>query len=200
MAFARKGKSAVVTGGGSGIGFSFVKLLVDNLNQLLKHIAYISSTAGQMPVLAAPIYVAIIYGINGLVRSLSKLNSKRGIWVTAVAFGVIKTPLWTEHLEKLKMVDDNEDEWMTPDEVAKVILALIQQDERVGTVASDEGERQVRVVSVGTIMEASKIVRAVHAIKDPGPQSRAGSTTSRARLVEGEVLELLAETGWGVHC
>ncbi|CBF84083.1 putative short chain dehydrogenase/reductase family oxidoreductase [Aspergillus nidulans FGSC A4] len=94
-----------------------------------KAIVHISSIAGQNPFLAAPIYVATKHAINGFVRSLAKLDERCGIRVTAVAPGIIKTPLWTDHPEKLKIVDDTKDAWVTPDEVATVMLALVQQDQ-----------------------------------------------------------------------
>lgn len=92
-----------------------------------KHIVHISSIAGQNASFAAPIYSATKHGISGFVRSMAKLDELFGIRVTAVAPGVIKTPLWTDHPEKLKMID-SADTWVTADEVAEVMLALVQQD------------------------------------------------------------------------
>jgi NAD(P)-dependent dehydrogenase (short-subunit alcohol dehydrogenase family) len=164
-----------------------------------KAIVHISSIAGQNPALAAPIYVATKHAINGLVRSLAQLDAKCGIRVTAVAPGVIKTPLWTDHPEKLKMVDDSKDVWVTPDEVAAVMLALVQQ-ERVSRIIGDvdgkEGET-VYPVSGGTVLEVSKTVRSVSPYNDPGPGFVAGNTVSTAQSVEDEVWELLGEKGWG---
>ena len=59
---------------------------------------------------------------------MAYLDQLFGIRVTAVAPGVIKTPLWTDHPEKLKMVDEGADAWVTPEEVAQVMLALVQQE------------------------------------------------------------------------
>ncbi|KAL2833149.1 transmembrane amino acid transporter protein-domain-containing protein [Aspergillus pseudoustus] len=156
-----------------------------------KAIVHISSIAGQNPSLAAPIYVATKHAINGLVRSLAQLDSKCGIRVTAVAPGVIKTPLWTDHPEKLKMVDDSKDVWVTPDEVATVMLALVQQ-ERVGqTIGDKEGMESDTIypVSGGAVLEVSKKVRSVSPYDDPGPGSVAGNTVSTAKSVEEEVWE-----------
>ncbi|KAL3468641.1 transmembrane amino acid transporter protein-domain-containing protein [Aspergillus heterothallicus] len=156
-----------------------------------KAIVHISSIAGQNPSLAAPIYVATKHAINGLVRSLAKLDEKCGIRVTAVAPGVIKTPLWTDHPEKMKMVDDSKDVWVTPDEVATVMLALVQQ-ERVGRIIGDkEGNEsdEVYPVSGGTVLEVSKKVRSVSPYNDPGPGFVAGNTVSTAQSVEDEVWE-----------
>ncbi|KAF7118476.1 hypothetical protein CNMCM5793_008002 [Aspergillus hiratsukae] len=152
----------------------------------LKHIIHISSIAGQAPSLAAPIYVATKHAINGLVRSLAQLDSKFGIRVTAVAPGVIKTPLWTDHPEKLKMVNDKADEWVTPDEVAEVMLALIQQDTVSEIIGEKSGQGTQFRVQGGTILEVSKSVRAVSAFNDPGPAGRRGNTVSDMNKVEDE--------------
>ncbi|KAL2809566.1 transmembrane amino acid transporter protein-domain-containing protein [Aspergillus granulosus] len=166
-----------------------------------KAIVHISSIAGQNPALAAPIYVATKHAINGLVRSLAQLDAKCGIRVTAVAPGVIKTPLWTDHPEKLKMVDDSKDVWVTPDEVATVMLALVQQDRVSRIIGDKEGQESDTVypVSGGTVLEVSKTVRSVSPYDDPGPGSVAGNTVSTAKSVEDEVWELLGEQGWGAR-
>lgn len=162
-----------------------------------KHIIHISSIAGQNPALAAPIYVATKHAINGLVRSLSKLDRKLGIRVTAVAPGVIKTPLWTEHPEKLKIVDNANDEWVTPEEVAQVMLALIQQDKVSEIIGDKTGQGPQFLVRGGTVLEVSKTVRSVSAFNDPGPGERAGNTVSDMNVLEDEVFELLTHEGWG---
>ncbi|KAL1970945.1 hypothetical protein VTN77DRAFT_2779 [Rasamsonia byssochlamydoides] len=162
-----------------------------------KHIVHISSIAGQSPTLAAPIYVATKHAINGLVRSLAKLDAQFGIRVTAVAPGVIKTPLWTEHPEKLKMVNEAVDVWVTPEEVAEVMLALVQQDE-VSEIIGDKNRRgKMFPVEGGTILEVSKTVRPVSAFNDPGPGGRAGNTVSDMKVVEDEIFELLSQDDWG---
>lgn len=165
--------------------------------QRRKHIIHISSIAGQNAALAAPIYVATKHAINGLVRSMAKLDDKFGIRVTAVAPGVIKTPLWTDHPEKMKIVDDKADEWVTPEEVAEVMLALIQQDS-VGEIIGDKSGKgpQFRV-SGGTVLEVSKTVRSVSPFNDPGPSNRAGNTVSDMNVLEDEVYDLLSQKWWG---
>ncbi|KAE8372848.1 transmembrane amino acid transporter protein-domain-containing protein [Aspergillus bertholletiae] len=162
-----------------------------------KHIVHISSIAGQNPALAAPIYVATKHAINGLVRSLGRLDKKFGIRVTAVAPGVIKTPLWTDHPEKLKIVDTANDEWVTPEEVAQVMLALIQQDQVSEIIGDRTGQGPQFPVQGGTVLEVSKTVRSVSAINDPGPGTRAGNTVSDMNVLEDEVFGLLSQDGWG---
>ncbi|KAL2013623.1 hypothetical protein VTN00DRAFT_1148 [Thermoascus crustaceus] len=161
-----------------------------------KYIVHISSVAGQIPLMATPIYAATKHAINGLVRSLAKLDAEFGIRVTAVAPGVIKTPLWTDHPEKLRMVDEKVDEWVTPEEVAQVMLALVQQNEVSEVIGDTKGvEGKMIPVQGGTILEVSKSVREVNAFNDPGPVGRAGTTVAHAKVVEDEIFSLLSQTG-----
>jgi 3-hydroxybutyrate dehydrogenase len=163
-----------------------------------KHIVHISSIAGQTANITAPIYCATKHAINGFVRSLANLDKNLGIRVTAVAPGVIKTPLWTEHPEKLKMIDDSNDTWVTPEEVAEVMLALVQQ-EQVGETIGDRSGRGLQFeVQGGTILEVSKTVRAVGQFNDPGPGNRPGNTASDHQSVEQESYRLLSQEGWGL--
>ncbi|KAJ6022231.1 hypothetical protein N7540_007735 [Penicillium herquei] len=161
-----------------------------------KHIVHISSIAGQTATFSAPIYVATKHAINGLVRSLAKLEDI-GIRVTAVAPGVIKTPLWTDHPEKLKMIDTSTDAWVTPEEVGEVMLALVQQDQVSEIIGDRSGRGTQYQVKGGTILEVSKTVREVKQFNDEGPGDRPGNTASDHAAVERESFGLLAQKGWG---
>ncbi|KAG0155721.1 hypothetical protein PDIDSM_2894 [Penicillium digitatum] len=163
-----------------------------------KHIVHISSIAGQNAMLSTPIYCVTKHAINGFVRSLAKLDKKLGIRITAVAPGLIKTPLWTDHPEKLKMISDSADAWVTPEEVAEVMLALVQQ-EQVGEIIGDRSGRGPQFkVEGGTILEVSKTVRAVSQFNDPGPGDRPGSTPSDQTTTDEETFQLLSLKGWGL--
>lgn len=162
-----------------------------------KHILHISSIAAQNANLANPVYCATKHAISGFVRSLANLDKKFGIRVTAVAPGVIKTPLWTEHPEKMKLIDGS-DEWVTPEEVAEVMLALLQQDEVSETIGDRSGNGQQFKVEGGTILEVSKTVRAVAQFNDPGPGNRPGNTASDHHEVEEETYKILEQKGWGL--
>lgn len=161
-----------------------------------KHIVHISSIAGQNAAFAAPIYSATKHAINGLVRSFAKLETL-GIRVTAVAPGVIKTPLWTDHPEKLKMVLDSSDEWVTPEEVGEVMLALVQQDQISEKIGDRSGKGPQFPVKGGEIYEVSKTVRLVKPFNDEGPGNRPGNTASDHKAVEEESFNLLAQKNWG---
>ncbi|KAI5460502.1 hypothetical protein BGZ63DRAFT_358003 [Mariannaea sp. PMI_226] len=119
-----------------------------------KRVVHIASVAGYMPVFRAPLYGASKFGITGFVRCLAPLESSAGIRVNAVAPGVVRTPLWTDHPEKLLNVDESQDGWVTPEEVAEAMLACVESDEHIG----------------GTILEVGKgNTRQVSAVNDPGP-------------------------------
>lgn len=139
-------------------------------------VVHISSIAAQRPLLQCPLYVASKHAISGFVRSLAELETPPQkhlptIRVNAVAPGVIKTPLWTDNPEKLKWIKEGKDEWVTPEEVAEVMLDLIEKDEYVG----------------GTVLEVGKNqVRRVEELNDPGPAG-AGHTVSAIGGGEEEV-------------
>ncbi|KAH8901522.1 NAD(P)-binding protein [Thozetella sp. PMI_491] len=143
-------------------------------------VVHISSIAAQRPVLSCPLYVAAKFGISGFVRSLAPLETPPNtqlppIRVNCVAPGVIKTPLWTEHPEKLKWIDPERDEWVTAEDVADVMLDLVQKPEYVGGTVLEVGKDQVRKVEV---------------LNDPGPKG-AGHTVSAAKRGEEEVWDRL---------
>ena len=157
------------------------------IDQFIKHkiqgaVVHISSIAAQRPILSCPLYVASKFAISGFVRSLAALETPpQGtagippIRVNAVAPGVIKTPLWTEHPEKLKWIKQDQDEWVTAEDVADVMLDLIQKPEHVGGTVLEVGKNQVRPVTV---------------LNDPGPKG-AGHTVSGADIGEKEVWDIL---------
>ncbi|KAF9870982.1 nad-dependent 15-hydroxyprostaglandin dehydrogenase [Colletotrichum karsti] len=119
-----------------------------------KRIVHISSVAGQVPNINAPLYSASKFAITGFVRSLARLEETDGIRVNAVAPGVVRTPLWTEHPEKLINLDESQDGWVTPQEVAEAMLRC----------AEDDG------VPGGSILEVGKDnTRLVQPFNDPGP-------------------------------
>ncbi|KAH8670137.1 hypothetical protein BGZ60DRAFT_375397 [Tricladium varicosporioides] len=121
-------------------------------------ITHITSVAGQVPYFPTPVYVASKHAISGFVRSLAKLENPPAhipkIRVNACAPARILTPLWTDNPEKMKMVGKKEDAgWVMPDEVAQVMLDLVEKEEYVG----------------GTIVEIGANVRTVGIFNDPGP-------------------------------
>ncbi|KAL8738702.1 MAG: hypothetical protein Q9181_000524 [Wetmoreana brouardii] len=184
----------------------------------LSHIIHISSIAGQLTPLLAPLYNASKHAISGFVRTLAPLDAHHGIRVTAVAPGVIDTPLWRENPEKLRLVDQSEggDEWVSAEEVAEVMGALVDGREEVEVVSSSvatadgvggggtglssgdsrEGRRRIRVEG-GLILEVSKgRVRKVEQFMDEGPRG-SGNTVGNMGIADQEILEMLGSGKWG---
>jgi NAD(P)-dependent dehydrogenase (short-subunit alcohol dehydrogenase family) len=111
-----------------------------------KRVLIISSIAGQNSNLHTPLYVAAKHAMNGFVRSFEALEARVGIRVNAVAPGVIKTPLWTEHPEKMRFIDEGKDEWATPEEVAVAMLRCLEDEDLVGGTILEVGKGQTRLV------------------------------------------------------
>jgi hypothetical protein len=131
--------------------------------------------------LNTPIYVACKHAMNGFIRSLGPLDPRLGIRVNGVAPGLIKTPLWTDHPEKMTFVDEGKDEWATPEEVAEAMVRCLEEEGLAG----------------GTVLEVgAKQTRKVEQVNDPGP-SGPGHTVSRIRDRYEEVFAWLGEEGWG---
>ncbi|KAI4138944.1 MAG: hypothetical protein L6R39_006539, partial [Caloplaca ligustica] len=171
------------------------------------NIIHISSIAAQTSPLLAPLYNASKHGLSGFVRTLAPLdNARQRIRVTAVAPGVIDTPLWKENPEKLRLVDDSAeggDEWVSAEEVAEVMASLVDGRDEVevisGTARRSDGREVTRKVPVegGLILEVGKSrVRKVEQFNDEGP-SGAGNTVSKISVVEKEILEMLGSGKWG---
>lgn len=166
------------------------KVSIDNP----KTIIHISSTAGQLAVLPAPMYCASKHAINGFVRSLATLETAVGIRVAAVAPGVIKTPIWTE--EMLDMIK-TEDEWVLPEDVAAVMVDLVEKTEMSSRFGENAEQGETIKLGGGSIIEVAKgRLRDVQLVNDPGP-SGAGTTSSGVGQLIGEVHNLLDVEGWG---
>jgi NAD(P)-dependent dehydrogenase (short-subunit alcohol dehydrogenase family) len=119
-----------------------------------KRVVICGSVAGQVYGISTPLYFASKHAISGFVRSLGDLDEKLGIKVSAVAPGLVRTPLITENLEKAQMVNFDTDPYITPEEVAQALYRLCCEDELKG----------------GTILEvaAAGQTRKVEAFNDPG--------------------------------
>ncbi|RAL61789.1 hypothetical protein DID88_002852 [Monilinia fructigena] len=135
-------------------------------------VIHISSIGGQAPFFPTPMYVASKHAISGFVRSLAQLEFPSPdipkVRISAVAPGLIKTPLWTENPEKMAFVtedDPNNTPWVTTQFVAEAMLELVESEKYLG----------------GTILEVGKVVRKVEAFNDPGPSDETMSVRRSPR-------------------
>lgn len=152
-----------------------------------KRVVHVSSVAGHLPVFRAPLYGAAKFAITGFVRCLEPLEASHGVRVTAVAPGLVRTPIWTEHPEKLLNINQEKDGWITPLEVAEAMLSCVEGDTNVG----------------GTILEiGTDHTRQVKVINDPGPDFRPGRgiKASNGKFGDDEAYGLLEDASvWGDH-
>lgn len=93
-----------------------------------KTIVHVASVAAEGAQLATPLYHTSKYAIVGFVRCLAELEEVSGIRVAAVAPGLVRTPLWPENPHKLRMVEEEKDEWVTPEQVAQTMLSIVTDD------------------------------------------------------------------------
>lgn len=102
--------------------------------------------------------------------------------MNGVAPGIIKTPLWTDHPEKISLFDDKLDAWVEPEEVAEAMLRCVEDDEVKG----------------GWVLEVTKgSSRNVTSFDSPGPSGPGGGISGAAGNV-AEVFSWLGQDGWGV--
>lgn len=165
-----------------------------------KSIIHIASIAAEVADLGCPLYYAAKHGVKALVKSLAKLEETHGIRVAAVLPGVVKTPLWTDNPEKLKMVrqeGDERDEWVTPEETAEVMLRLVKDNEMTSKI-SGGGERVP--IQGGTCLEVlCDFVRDVPLLNNVGPNAPGvgGASVKDRDKREADIFGKLNTPGWG---
>ena len=150
-----------------------------------KRIIHIASVASQVPVFRAPLYGASKFAISGFVRSIAPLEKQYGIRVNAVAPGIVRTPLWTENPEKMANLDPSFDAWVTPQQVAEVMLDCIEGERRAGGTVVEVGAAHTREVGL---------------FNDHGPDLRpeAGMFTSKGEAGDQEAHGFLNDSSvWG---
>lgn len=144
-----------------------------------KRVVHIASIASQFAALGIPLYVASKHAIDGFVRSMESLDIL-GIRVNGVQPGIVRTPLWLDHPEKLGMRTDA-DIWTEPGEVAQAMLRCLEDPELVG----------------GTMLEVGhEVTRVVPLFGNTGPSGDGHSVSAGAEKAK-EVFEWLSRDGWG---
>lgn len=111
-----------------------------------KRVIMTSSIAGQAFGLPTPMYIASKWAISGFTRSLGGLEETLGIRVNAVAPGIVRTPLFLDHPEKMKYFDESKDSWVTPEAIAEEMVKLMEDPELPGGTIYEIGAGCARVV------------------------------------------------------
>lgn len=86
-----------------------------------------ASIAGIAGNIAAPLYCATKHAIIGFVKSIKDTEPLTGVKVTTICPGLVNTPLFTA--DKMKQFSFAENKALTPDQVARHMLDLIQKKE-----------------------------------------------------------------------
>ena len=95
------------------------------------------------------------------------------------------------------MLSEN-DEWVSPEDVAAVMAQLVDGGE-VEVVASEAEGKKVVQVEGGMILEVAKgRVRVVNAFMDAGPGEARGSSVRNKGVVEEEIFRALGSGKWGI--
>ncbi|KAH0843991.1 hypothetical protein FOPE_08834 [Fonsecaea pedrosoi] len=92
-------------------------------------IASIGGLDGQY---AATLYSACKHGVVGLVKSLGDADPEEGVKVVGICPGAVWTPLWTDRPEKMEQYSVASDLSQTPEEVAQLMLDLVQDAKYTG--------------------------------------------------------------------
>ena len=160
-----------------------------------KTIVHIASIAGEMASLPVPMYHASKWAIHGFVRSMADLEAKYGIRVAAVLPGVVKTPLWTDHPEKHKAFDEDKDVWVTPQEVAEVMLAIVEKDKISTNVNGQAGpvdhSEDITILGGSCLEVSAGQVRNVPMHNNEGPFGKVGNNISNVAELYEETFELI---------
>ena len=162
-----------------------------------KTIIHISSIAGETASLVVPLYYVSKHAIKAFIKSLGDMQQLFGIRVAGVLPGIVKTPLWTDHPEKLQIVNEESDVWIMPEDIAQVMLDLVVKDE---INSQKDGSGQTIAIEGGSCIEIlAKDRRDVPLFNNVGPAGGkdSGSTVTDAGKLYEEVLSSI-KPGWGV--
>jgi 3-hydroxybutyrate dehydrogenase len=161
-----------------------------------KTIIHVASTAAESASVPFPVYHATKHAIAGFVYSLADLETLHGIRVAGVCPGVVDTPLFRDNPDKLKMIKEG-DVMVTPQQVAKVMLALVKDDEVNSGLIGGSGNSIP--IKGGTLIEVlAGAVRDVPLFGNVGPHTSGarGSSLGNGKQAWKDVAERL-RPGWG---
>ncbi|KAH0845715.1 putative short chain dehydrogenase/reductase family oxidoreductase [Fonsecaea pedrosoi] len=163
-------------------------------------VIHVSSVNGQVAPLWSPLYNTAKHALNGFVRTMGPLEGRLGIRIAAVAPGLVNTPIWSTSPDKSGPLPPDP-AWVTPEEVAQVMLDMVEKDQVStllrGDAGTDESTQKEGLVHVagGSILEVSgNQVRDVAAFFDPGPQGISSQDFDMEKM-ENSVYQALEKIG-----
>jgi 3-hydroxybutyrate dehydrogenase len=171
-------------------------LRVKNDPMVRTTVLHLSSIAGQVTPLWCPLYAVSKHGVNALVRTMGPLEQRLGFRVVAVAPGLVRTPMWTEHPDKHGPISADT-HWVTPEQVAQVMLDLVEKTETEAHIAGHQpsGIPCTLQIKGGTILEVSGLrVREVQQLNDPGPQGIEDKDFDASAMEEEVFQNLMADS------
>ncbi|KAF4978415.1 hypothetical protein FDECE_18223 [Fusarium decemcellulare] len=167
-----------------------------------KSIIFTASIASESASLHFPLYHAAKHGVFGFIKSLASLERHLGIRAAGVLPGMVKTPIWTEAPEKMKMLNLQEgaaDPWITPEDVAKVMLVLVEKNDTSLIVELGATQHKIEGGTCLEILPGS--VRDVPLFNNAGPLIDGGAKGASDQVAnfEEDILKDLKKLGWGLE-
>ncbi|KAJ3546554.1 hypothetical protein NM208_g1946 [Fusarium decemcellulare] len=165
-----------------------------------KSVVLTASIASESASLYFPLYHAAKHGIFGFIKSLANLEKHLGIRVTGVLPGMVRTPIWTEAPEKMKMLKLDQDRpgvWIKAEDVGKVMLALVEDDDTNSIIGLGATRQRIQGGTCLEVLPGS--VRDVPLLNNIGPltERRSEEASDQMSEVEREIIEELKSPGWG---
>jgi len=114
-------------------------------------ILVVASLAGYQGTFSVPLYVTTKHAVVGFVRSMAALEDMEGIKVTAVAPGLVRTPLWTDHPDKMKQFGYGQTNSNSPEDVADAMMDLITNGKYPGGSCMEVSIKGTRILGTWNI-------------------------------------------------
>ncbi|KAK4941409.1 hypothetical protein LTR10_018678 [Elasticomyces elasticus] len=115
----------------------------------------VSSLAGYQGAFSSPLYCATKHACVGFVRSMADLDRLESIKVVLVAPGFVRTPLWTDHPEKMKQFGYSLENSVTAETVANNMNDLVTKAQYAGGTCLEVSAGGSRLLGIWNIPEPS---------------------------------------------
>jgi short-subunit dehydrogenase len=133
-----------------------IKLTRIAIRALLNHdkkgvVLCVSSLSGLRSKYGSALYCATKHAVVGFVKGMGLAEDMEGVKVVAVCPGRVHTPLWTERDDLEENFEYLEDEALTPDEMARQMLELVEKGQYTGgtVLRGEKGDVGVAFEGIG---------------------------------------------------